>query len=592
MDQSGSTHASESFDDSIEANLQLLSPNLRGWVNDHYVSAMIEGKKMRICNIDRCGKKFSASSSHLSLRKHWKIAHNEQPNLKATRFLFSEELHTNRLIKLVIDAKLNFTIVERPSFLLFVESLNPHKKIICRRTLSNMITSRLQSLALQVTEKISEIDAIALTFDIWSPRKGARGFGCITAHYIERDGTPRNLILNFRRLKHPHDGDSICAYLQKTIVAHKLEGRIVAITTDNASVNITAIRKLVNSVELSPLSHGFVHYKCVAHIIDLGVRVAIKKLKNMIESVRQAILGVRSSGKRREMFIAIQERLIGDLDQSTDRPLELIEDIDHRWSSSLLMLERAYTLRTALDELLNTDPKLVSIGDIDWPTIEHLITFLKPFHDATKRVCVEENCSISSVSFVTPRLIEHCLKHENSSNDVIKDAARSLGSKLNEYRSDIYHPLVNIAHILDPRYKTKGIEENECLFLKSEIQSMLDCTTERDVGSASASQTATIFCDDSDTELESVDELDLYLKSRRESQNTNAYLYWKLASSQMPKLASIARKILCIQATSVASERVFSIAGNVDTVSRNRLTDDSVESIMLAKSWMVFLGVE
>lgn len=592
MDQSSSTIGSVPLDDSVDSDQLIVSPNLRAsWVNDHYTQVIIDGKKVRQCSRDGCARIYALSSSHITLKKHWREEHEQESAMKKTRFQFSDDLHTNRLVKMVIDLKLNYTLVEQSSFLKFVESLNPTRKIICRRTLSNIILMKLDVLAFQVTEKLSRADTLALTFDIWSPRRGERSFGCVTAHYLDHDGCSVNLVLNFKRMKHPHDGDTISRFLYKTISRHQLEGRIVAITTDNASNNINAIKKLENMAQLSPLPQGFVHYRCVAHIIDLAVRAGMKCLKSTLEPVRAAILGVRSSGRRRETFIGIQKKLIEDLDQRTDGPLELIEDVDHRWSSCFLMLERAHLLSTAIDDILNTDPKMSSIGNINWPTLELLIAFLKPFYDATQRLCVEKDCNISSVSFVTPKLIDHCFRHQESPVEVIRDVARALGSKLNTYRTEIYHPLVNIAYVLDPRYKTKGFSDDERRLVIGELRTILEATSDLEVRTRS-SQPATIFCDDSDNEAETFDELDSYLRLRREHSKTNVYNYWRLASSQMPRLTRIASKVLCIQATSVSSERLFSQAAFVDTVTRNRLLDESVENNILAHSWMKFLDLE
>lgn len=101
-----------------------------------------------------------------------------------------------------------------------------------------------------------------------------------------------------------------------------------------------------------------------------------------------------------------------------------------------------------------------------------------------------------------------------------------------------------------------------------------------------------VLCDVSDDEEEPIDELESYLKSRREKFKIDVLVWWRNNASQYPKLSSIARKILPIQATSVASERVFSVAGDVETKSRNRLSDESVENIILFKSWMQFLNIE
>jgi hypothetical protein len=62
--------------------------------------------------------------------------------------------------------------------------------------------------------------------------------------------------------------------------------------------------------------------------------------------------------------------------------------------------------------------------------------------------------------------------------------------------------------------------------------------------------------------------------------------WWKHASPRFPGLAQLARRILCIPATSATSERLFSQAGLTVSKLRNRLSDDHVTMLLfLRMSW-------
>lgn len=79
--------------------------------------------------------------------------------------------------------------------------------------------------------------------------------------------------------------------------------------------------------------------------------------------------------------------------------------------------------------------------------------------------------------------------------------------------------------------------------------------------------------------LTATDELGRYL-----NQNCNmeedVTSYWKTNGRNFPTLQKIARKILCIQASSSASERNFSSAGFVLNARRSLLHPDNVDAIL------------
>ena len=58
----------------------------------------------------------------------------------------------------------------------------------------------------------------------------------------------------------------------------------------------------------------------------------------------------------------------------------------------------------------------------------------------------------------------------------------------------------------------------------------------------------------------------------------------------LPLLASLAKRILTIPASSSKSERVFSTGGNIVTAKRNRLSPKNVESLIVIKENMAMVN--
>ena len=57
-------------------------------------------------------------------------------------------------------------------------------------------------------------------------------------------------------------------------------------------------------------------------------------------------------------------------------------------------------------------------------------------------------------------------------------------------------------------------------------------------------------------------------------------LWWKLRKHEFPILSRLARKYLCIQATSTPAERIFSKLGLILVKNRLRMTGEKFKEIM------------
>ena len=56
--------------------------------------------------------------------------------------------------------------------------------------------------------------------------------------------------------------------------------------------------------------------------------------------------------------------------------------------------------------------------------------------------------------------------------------------------------------------------------------------------------------------------------------------WWKLDCKRMPLLSAVARKYLSVCATSVLSERVFSVGGQLVSQKRNSLNPEKVSNLI------------
>ena len=83
-------------------------------------------------------------------------------------------------------------------------------------------------------------------------------------------------------------------------------------------------------------------------------------------------------------------------------------------------------------------------------------------------------------------------------------------------------------------------------------------------------------------------ELETYLEQEEisGSEEFDILLWWKMQKGRYPILSKIARDVLAIQVSTVASESAFSTSGRTLSSHRSRLHPHTVEALMCAQNWI------
>ena len=84
-------------------------------------------------------------------------------------------------------------------------------------------------------------------------------------------------------------------------------------------------------------------------------------------------------------------------------------------------------------------------------------------------------------------------------------------------------------------------------------------------------------------------EMERYESFSFPDKKANILFWWKQHEGVLPLLASLAKRILAIPASSSKSERVFSTGGNIVTAKRNRLSPKNVECLIVIKENMAMV---
>ena len=88
------------------------------------------------------------------------------------------------------------------------------------------------------------------------------------------------------------------------------------------------------------------------------------------------------------------------------------------------------------------------------------------------------------------------------------------------------------------------------------------------------------------------DELDMYLQVKPSSRKVNIFEWWKINEARYPNIATLAKSMLCVPATSTAVERVLSAAGITVSKWRSCLKPKNVDKILFSNNNLPLLSAD
>ena len=292
-----------------------------------------------------------------------------------------------------------------------------------------------------------------------------------------------------------------------------------------------------------------------------------------------------------------------------NKALKLIQDVATRWNSSYLMIKRLLQLRVPVYAVLHdesvtkpSDRSILDLNDSNWKVLEIIMPILEPFVQATEILGIESTPTGSQVF-----ILLHGLFQTLAESDIDSGIGTDLKLKIKAGIKKRFHvdgsgipiddvvqcsPLI-LALALDPRYKSlkilsppqQDIVRNRVNALVANKQSE---NPEAQVkvkieGEPQGKKPKITDCllGDVIVDLTNDDTIDEYSDFLKEPiRIANPLEWWSGAQTRYPKLAQLAKQYLCIPATSVPSERVFSVAGLTVSKLRGSLDPDTVNEIL------------
>ncbi|XP_030016881.1 zinc finger BED domain-containing protein 1-like [Sphaeramia orbicularis] len=484
--------------------------------------------------------------------------------------------------------------VEKPGFLHMLKVWDPKYHPPSHKYFAEVAIPKLYNETRQaLCEKLDTVLFFSTTTDLWSSRS-LQPYLSLTVHYIDGNWSLNSCSLQTTYFSEDHTGELIAQGLKDSLAHWKLdEEKMVCMTTDSGTNMIKALKL-----------NQWTHLSCFGHRLHNAIGNACKDahIECAVGVCKKVISAFSFSWKKRRDLTVVQAEL--GLPEH-----QLISESPTRWGSRQQMIERVLEQEKAIGQILGADKKTRHLvptwQDID--ILESVNKAIKPLHDFTDALSGE---TYVSVSFIKPTLHlfnNSLLKSEEDDTELTRQIKSDVLKYLNQKYSDsATQDLIDLASLLDPRFRTTYIEPDKIEKLRERAIAELCSMHYRGIQDTHAADK-----DTSETESQVVElpakmkkslssffkkspveaetktfdakvkgEMSAYLLAPETDADSNPLKWWKLHETHFPRLSKLAKKYLSIPATSAPSERVFSTGGNIVTCTRACLKPKSVDKLV------------
>ena len=470
------------------------------------------------------------------------------------------------------------SIVEDKGFLDLLKVLDPKYTVPSRRTIMrDRLPIMYESKKQELYHKLQEVEFCCLTTDLWTS-KATMGFMTVTCHYISKEWSMESVILETIHIDVAHTSENLAAALKTVTDEWNINSKVHCVITDNASNIKGAIR--INKWD---------HLACFAHTLNLIVTCSIEKVQevsSVVQEVKNIVSFFHKSSKASDKLKLIQARL--NIPEH-----KLVQHVQTRWNSSYYMLERYLeqneAIRTTLCILDRNDLIITTNKN---SLLEEIVSILKPFEDVTREMSGEKYVSASKI---IP--LSKALQHFNTSHTCTSSLKDMLTQEMNMEGNQ----LLASATIIDPRFKKIPFSDRNAAE-RVIRQTVTEVSSHTPAGSTETDTTSSFdepstnsvwhFFDQQAAEsarrpqsITALTEIQQYIKTPLLGRKEDPLLWWKANSHVYPTLTRSARKYLSILATSVPSERLFSVAGELISVKRNRIKPKNVNMFLFLNKY-------
>ena len=464
------------------------------------------------------------------------------------------------------------SIVNDKGFNKFVNLLDSRYQLPSQRNLMRKLPGKFEEVKAQVKTQLNSAAHVCLTTDIWTSRK-TEGYITVTCHFISESWQLLSFVLETFNLCVSHTAENIAAELLRIADEWNITEKVVAIVTDNAANMAAAVRIT-----------GWKHIPCFAHTLNLIVQAALsadKATADLKKKCKDIVTFFHQSTKASDKLKEVQRQL--GLPEA-----KLIQDVETRWNSTFYMFQQIVEQQEAITTTLCLQGRNeMCLSAADKEHLKKTIDVLQPFETATTEMSAEKYVSVSKIIPLARSLQRITL----GSSDVSEGIKNQLVSQMrNRFVNMEGNVLLAKSTLLDPRFKKMGFltAGTPHASIESLTQEMALLQAPPAPAVPTESNLLWQVFDDKVADRANARQgmNDCIFESRQYfeecviSRADDPLEWWSKNSRHYSTLVKLARKYLCITATSVPSERLFSKAGELISHKRSRMKPKNVNMFL------------
>lgn len=508
------------------------------------------------------------------------------------------------ILEFVIDDVQSFSLVEQPSFKKLIEGISGGKTVMCRKTLVQRIEKEFAVMKETLIATLQKVTNVCTTADLWTAHN--RSFFGMTCHWIEEETMERkSAALACARVKGRHTFDVLAAKICEIHAEYKVQHKVRATVTDNGSNFVKAFREFETTEEAAPDEfddgirfmdmdavlemegdeelHFFLppHQRCAAHTLNLIATNEVDK--------------AASKGPSRKVYRSAMGKCaaIWNKAHRSSAAAEAVEDIANmkvcvpcvtRWSSEYMAISKLIGLtQDQLDDICGR-LGVSRLHPHEMTFLKEYVAVLQPLAQSIDLLQGEKKCYLG---FLIPTILSlksklsDKLLHATYTANIITAVTEALDSRFGTVLSS--HE-AKMATTTMPKFRLCWLSpEKKEEMCKTVIQ---EATSLESKAPPAAEVNISSENDGSD------EEFFVFGKTNRADKSTAEEEVRRFLDDSVktmdslhafPLIKRLFMKYNTTLPSSAPVERLFSYGGNVLTSSRNRMSDDHMEQVLLLR---------